>query len=423
MDRQVAPTEAGQQDFQPRPQVLEAPHAAAEHAPAPSDRCSLVGKDKLDRVGQLATFAPARPPPSASSVPCCSSSTTSGSSTTATCRPRPWPNSPRRWSRCFHPRLPPQPHEPRSPQPTPKLHQLDVRDRFKLTLSHVAFSAGAYRFSHLRTFCNRGGAQQLSLLRTPRGELRSVTVTRAPRQLDGVMMSCLSLMPGTGDICRRSVRRMVSHASLSQSTASVDHTVTSFNDALGPPVRLRRIIRSDSAIAAVGRWRHSGARVDLSELRTAQIVFNLCGEQKLEWRQDVGTTRSVASCGSASVVRQDATAQLSISGSADTIQIVLDPSLLPSALNGPCPSTNRREQSLQALSAQAHQGIRCNWSPAAACRSMMRHVPNAPLMLVVATMSLPSSARLTPVSCLLRPSHPGPRRRTRVASVPSWRTR
>ena len=146
---------------------------------------------------------------------------------------------------------------------------------------------------------------------------------------------------------------MVTYASQGRTTSLVDDTVASFNDALGPSVRLRRVVRSDSAIGAVGRWRHSGARVNLSELGTTQIVFNLRGDQKLEWWQDAVITRGVACCGSASVVRQDTTAQLSISGFADTVQIVLDPSLLRPALNGPSPSVDQREQSLQALSAQA----------------------------------------------------------------------
>ena len=160
-------------------------------------------------------------------------------------------------------------------------------------------------------------------------------------------------MAGTGRRCSRSMPSMANCASPSRSRSSVDDTVASFDDALGPSVRLHRVMGLGGAIGAVGRWRHGGACVDLSRVGTTQIVFNLRGEQTLEWRQDVDVTRGVACCGSASVVGQDTTAHLSIFGLADTIQIVLDPGLFPPASVGPFPSTNRREQSLQALSAQA----------------------------------------------------------------------
>ena len=70
-----------------------------------------------------------RPQSSASSVPSCSNSTTSGSSSIATCRPSPWPNLHRQWSRRFHPRFPPQPNDPWPPQPTSKFHHVDGRDQ------------------------------------------------------------------------------------------------------------------------------------------------------------------------------------------------------------------------------------------------------------------------------------------------------
>jgi AraC-like DNA-binding protein len=135
--------------------------------------------------------------------------------------------------------------------------------------------------------------------------------------------------------------------------SSVDRSVALFNDVLGPAVGLRRVIRSGRAVAAIGRWRHTGAWIDVAQVQTTQLVFNLSGGQMLEWRWGAEVKTSIARCGSTAVVGQDAKPELRISGAADTVQIVLDPDLLPPSTLGEPPSIAQWEMRLQALSAQA----------------------------------------------------------------------
>lgn len=141
----------------------------------------------------------------------------------------------------------------------------------------------------------------------------------------------------------------------------VEHTVTLFEAALGPAVGLRRVMRAGRTIAAVGRWRHMGAQIDLAPLRTTQLVFNLNGGQALEWSRGSEIRRGVGRCGSVSVVGQEASSELRITGAADTIQMVLNPAALaqaPKAHAALSPAVCERR--LQALSAQALVALTSN---------------------------------------------------------------
>ena len=136
--------------------------------------------------------------------------------------------------------------------------------------------------------------------------------------------------------------------------ASVDHTVALFDAALGPSDRLHRVGKAGRTIAAIGRWSHEGAKVDLAALNTAQLVFNLTGGQRLEWRSADKVIDGVARCGSVAVVEPDATTTLRVAGRADTLQIVLDPDLSASDHRADSRlSRAERELTLRALAAQA----------------------------------------------------------------------
>ena len=94
--------------------------------------------------------------------------------------------------------------------------------------------------------------------------------------------------------------------------------------------------------------------MDLAALDTAQLVFNLTGGQRLEWRSADKVTHGVARCGSAAIVERKATTTLRVAGPADTLQIVLDPDPSPPEPRvNPPPSQTQHDLTFQALAAQA----------------------------------------------------------------------
>jgi AraC family transcriptional regulator len=145
---------------------------------------------------------------------------------------------------------------------------------------------------------------------------------------------------------------MVNKQSSLAAETKVDRTLALFEDRLGPPVSLCRVMRKGHAVAAVGRWRHSGAEIDLEKLETTQLVFNVTGGQRLEWLDGAKVTSSVARCGSTAVVRRASKSKLLVSGRADTVQLVMDLAHLPSA-SSRAAQTVGTEAELQALSVQA----------------------------------------------------------------------
>ena len=60
------------------------------------------------------------------------------------------------------------------------------------------------------------------------------------------------------------------------------NTVEKLTADLGPPRALRVIASGRHLVAAVGRWRHQGAQVDLGVTGTVQLVFNVSGGQLIE---------------------------------------------------------------------------------------------------------------------------------------------
>jgi AraC family transcriptional regulator len=131
--------------------------------------------------------------------------------------------------------------------------------------------------------------------------------------------------------------------------------VDKLTSTLGPPVFLREIHGASGPIAAVGRWRHRGACVDFSDSNTMRVVFNLSGGQLVDLRWRDHFFRGAIRAGSIGLVFPGNPAAVTISGEADTIQLILTGELVESVTGRPAPMTPPRIDDLtfQAAAAQA----------------------------------------------------------------------
>ena len=101
------------------------------------------------------------------------------------------------------------------------------------------------------------------------------------------------------------------------------NTVNAISRAFGPP-RLIREVRTGARLdATIGRWRHQGARADLSGGDRFQLVFNVSGGQRVELQRSPRATGGVMRAGSLGVVEPDKASTVAVIGRADTLQIFL----------------------------------------------------------------------------------------------------
>ena len=126
---------------------------------------------------------------------------------------------------------------------------------------------------------------------------------------------------------------------------------------LGPPQNLREIGSGRHLLAAIGRWRHQGACVDLSGSDTIQLVFNVSGGQVVELRWRDRFVRSEVRAGSIGIVSPGNPVSVAISGEADTVQIVVTSELIEKVTGRPAPLKLPQvaicQARLQAIAAQA----------------------------------------------------------------------
>ena len=102
-------------------------------------------------------------------------------------------------------------------------------------------------------------------------------------------------------------------------------TLEHFRASLGPPLGLRRIRQRGRVIAAIGRWRHEGRRIELANVKATRLIFSLNGGQALQWRSGRDVASAIARCGSVSVAGHGIDATLEIHGRGDTLQILIEP--------------------------------------------------------------------------------------------------
>ena len=108
-------------------------------------------------------------------------------------------------------------------------------------------------------------------------------------------------------------------------TSPSTHTLARFHATLDAPVKLARINRAGRTVAAVGRWRHDGSRVELSDIAAIRIVFSITGGQELEWRRGDRITKATARCGAVAIAAEWDSDFLEVRGPGDTLQILIDP--------------------------------------------------------------------------------------------------
>ena len=108
-------------------------------------------------------------------------------------------------------------------------------------------------------------------------------------------------------------------------------------------------------MAAVGRWRHDGSRVELFDIAAIRLVFSIAGGQELEWRRGDRTTKATARCGAVAIAAGWDSDVLEVRGRGDTLQILIDPLVLGGASPATASPRSPLEDALhlRALSAQA----------------------------------------------------------------------
>ena len=127
--------------------------------------------------------------------------------------------------------------------------------------------------------------------------------------------------------------------------------------ALGQPHFLREVSAGRRKLAAIGRWRHQGARVDLSGDDTLQVVFNLSGGQSVDLQRQAKSERQTIRTGAIGIDLPGSPTAVTIHGRADTVQIVITSELMEMITGGPLPHQGERtridEFALQSAASQA----------------------------------------------------------------------
>ena len=134
-------------------------------------------------------------------------------------------------------------------------------------------------------------------------------------------------------------------------------TVKKLTAALGRPLALRVIANGRRFVAAIGRWRHQGAQVDLSGTETVQLVFNVSGGQRVALRGGDCEVCGVIRAGSLGVLSPGKATRVAVTGGADTVQIIVSRALIDRMAGGLAspilPRFEVVEPRLQAAAAQA----------------------------------------------------------------------
>lgn len=101
------------------------------------------------------------------------------------------------------------------------------------------------------------------------------------------------------------------------------------SEILGAPQSLWQLRDGSEVLAAVGRWRHEGARLESARADVVQYVFNVSEGQRVEIQGPAARVERTIRAGSVGVVAPQS--RVTISGHADTVQILLNRKLLSDA--------------------------------------------------------------------------------------------
>lgn len=113
------------------------------------------------------------------------------------------------------------------------------------------------------------------------------------------------------------------------------NTLERLTNALGPPQALQKLRDGNDVMASVGRWRHAGARLDLSDIDTFHLVFNVSGGQTVELDYPDRAVLNVIRAGSVAVVAPGAPTGVAVTGQADTVQVVVTRALIEAVTGRP----------------------------------------------------------------------------------------
>ncbi len=134
-------------------------------------------------------------------------------------------------------------------------------------------------------------------------------------------------------------------------------TVERLTSALGRPLALQEVAEGNHFLGAVGRWQHTGARMDLNDLDTVQVVFNVSGSQRVKLCGPSGSVCRTVRAGSIGIVTPNLSSQVDVTGRADTVQIIVSRQLLASSAAAsptlPSRPSAARQASFQAVAIQA----------------------------------------------------------------------
>ena len=91
---------------------------------------------------------------------------------------------------------------------------------------------------------------------------------------------------------------------------------------LGEPKALWRVQSGSRTVAAVARWRHRGAVIDLSDADAYQVIFNVSGGQVVTLPGHVGLGRTIRA-GAVGINAPEQLGAIHVLGRADTLQIFI----------------------------------------------------------------------------------------------------
>lgn len=125
--------------------------------------------------------------------------------------------------------------------------------------------------------------------------------------------------------------------------------------AIGAPCAFRELAAHGRPLAAVGRWRHAGGRVDLTGADAVQLIFSVSGGQLVELRRGDHHVRSLMREGNTAVTSPAHPAVVTVTGEADVVQILIARETMRAAAAKSAPARRKGEHQggLNALGAQA----------------------------------------------------------------------
>lgn len=121
---------------------------------------------------------------------------------------------------------------------------------------------------------------------------------------------------------------------------------------LGPPAFLRWVEAPYGAAAAVVRFRHRGAVVDLSRSGAFRLIFQLSPTEIMREGKDGTSSRGTVKAGSVIISFTEQPERIHIAGAADTLQVLFSPELAAACTKNPSGRLPLARREWQAIAVQ-----------------------------------------------------------------------